>query len=82
MDDGVTWTCAKIQRFVPGTAAGKHWAWIHWSLEVPVGEPPAPVHTSTVGTMLMPFTVCSEHSDVVAVVHRFSDCTRCAVEMR
>lgn len=37
MDDGTTWTCAKIKRFAPGNAAGKHWAWIHWSLEVPVG---------------------------------------------
>jgi len=36
MDDGTTWTCAKIKRFAPGNAAGKHWAWIHWSLEVPV----------------------------------------------
>lgn len=36
MDEGASWQCAKIQRFAPPNAAGKCWAWVHWSLEVPV----------------------------------------------
>lgn len=38
LDDGKTWRFAKIQRFAPPNAAGKHWAWVHYSLSVPVGE--------------------------------------------
>ena len=38
LDDGKTWRCAKIQRFAPPNSAGKHWAWVHYSLSVPVGE--------------------------------------------
>jgi len=37
LDDGRTWRFADIQRFAPPNAAGKHWAWVHYSLSVPVG---------------------------------------------
>jgi Mo-co oxidoreductase dimerisation domain len=38
LDDGKTWRFAQIQRFAPPNTAGKHWAWVHYSLSVPVGE--------------------------------------------
>ncbi len=37
---------------------------------------------STAGELLMLFTLCAEHSDVVPVVHRFSDCTQCSKQIR
>lgn len=37
LDDGKSWRFADIQRLVPPNAAGKHWAWVHYSLSVPVG---------------------------------------------
>lgn len=40
LDDGKSWRFADIQRFAPPNAAGKLWAWVHYSLSVPVGAPP------------------------------------------
>jgi len=37
LDDGVTWRLADISRFEEPNWAGKHWCWVHFSLEVPIG---------------------------------------------
>lgn len=47
LDDGKTWRLGDIQRFEEPNEYGKHWCWVHWTLEVrrrseeewaPVGE--------------------------------------------
>lgn len=40
MDGGKTWRLGNIVRAGPPNAYGKHWAWVHWSLKTPLGEPP------------------------------------------
>jgi nitrate reductase (NAD(P)H) len=38
LDDGATWRLADITQRAPPTAAGKHWAWVWWALEVPFAD--------------------------------------------
>ena len=37
LDDGATWRLADISRFEEPNWAAKHWCWVHFSLEVPIG---------------------------------------------
>ena len=41
LDDGKTWRLAEISRFEQPNWADKHWCWVHYSLEVPIGAPRA-----------------------------------------
>ncbi|PNW79324.1 hypothetical protein CHLRE_09g410950v5 [Chlamydomonas reinhardtii] len=34
LDDGKTWRLGDIQRFEEPNEYGKHWCWVHWTLEV------------------------------------------------
>ena len=42
MDGAKTWQLAEIHRACPPNAYGKHWAWVHWTLRIPLCEPFAP----------------------------------------
>ena len=39
MDGAKTWQLAEIHRACPPNAYGKHWAWVHWTLRIPLCEP-------------------------------------------
>jgi len=38
LDDGKSWRLAQVTHSTAPNAYGKHWAWVWWSLEVPIGE--------------------------------------------
>jgi nitrate reductase (NAD(P)H) len=38
LDDGKTWRLATETHNTPPNKYGKHWAWVWWSLDVPIGE--------------------------------------------
>ena len=42
MDGAKTWQLAEIHRACPPNAYGKHWAWVHWTLRIPLCEPYTP----------------------------------------
>ena len=39
MDGAKTWQLAEIHRAGPPNAYGKHWAWVHWTLRIPLCAP-------------------------------------------
>lgn len=41
LDDGKSWRLAEVTHRTPPNEYGKHWAWVWWSLDVPIGEPAA-----------------------------------------
>ena len=43
LDGAKTWQLADIQRAAPPNAYGKHWAWVHWVLKMPIRKPPLPM---------------------------------------
>ena len=46
LDDGKSWRLADISRFEQPNWADKHWCWVHYSLEVPIGASHLPpLHT-------------------------------------
>ena len=38
LDDGASWRLAEVTHRAPPNAHGKHWAWVWWSIDIPVGE--------------------------------------------
>lgn len=38
LDDGKTWLLCNITQRATPNAYGKHWAWVWWEVEVPLGE--------------------------------------------
>lgn len=38
LDNGKSWRLADVTHRAAPNAYGKHWAWVWWSLEVPIGE--------------------------------------------
>ncbi|KAI7840579.1 hypothetical protein COHA_005732 [Chlorella ohadii] len=38
LDDGKSWRLAQVTHSTAPNAYGKHWAWVWWSLEVPIAE--------------------------------------------
>ena len=37
LDDGKSWRLAEVTHRTPPNAYGRHWAWVWWSIEVPIG---------------------------------------------
>ena len=40
LDGAKSWQLAEIRRACAPNAFGKHWAWVHWELRVPICKPP------------------------------------------
>ncbi len=40
LDGAKSWQLAEIHRACAPNAYGKHWAWVHWELRVPICKPP------------------------------------------
>lgn len=38
LDDGKSWRLADIVQRAEPNAYGKHWAWVWWELDIPIGE--------------------------------------------
>jgi nitrate reductase (NAD(P)H) len=38
LDCAKSWQLADIRRAGPPNAYGKHWAWVHWELRIPLCE--------------------------------------------
>ncbi len=38
LDDGKSWRLAEVTHRTPPNEYGKHWAWVWWSIDVPIGE--------------------------------------------